>query len=90
MDYEGVDFDDEAVNYARREFGLKNIFKDDLFKFLNSRPDNNYDIITAFNIIEHIKKDYEIGKQIIAVHLSFLKAVANGEVASKLASIENE
>jgi len=41
-------------------------------------------------IIEHIKKDDEIGKQIIAVHLSFLKAVANGEVASKLASIENE
>ncbi|HEY4475065.1 MAG TPA: class I SAM-dependent methyltransferase [Candidatus Paceibacterota bacterium] len=57
LDYEGVDFDDEAVNYARREFGLKNIFKDDLFKFLNSRPDNNYDIITAFNIIEHIKKE---------------------------------
>jgi len=57
FNYEGVDFDGEAVNYAINEFGLKNIFKDDLFSFLNSRSNSAYDIITAFNIIEHIKKE---------------------------------
>ncbi|OGN10640.1 MAG: hypothetical protein A3J46_05535 [Candidatus Yanofskybacteria bacterium RIFCSPHIGHO2_02_FULL_41_11] len=57
LDYEGVDFDDKAVSYARREFGLKNIFKDDIFNFIDSRSDDTYDVITAFNIIEHIKKE---------------------------------
>ncbi len=57
FNYEGVDFDGEAVNYATEDLGLKNVFKDDIFSFLNSRPNGNYDIITAFNIIEHIKKE---------------------------------
>jgi len=59
--YEGVDFDSEAVNYATEEFGLTNIFKDDIFSFLSSRPNGNYDIITAFNLIEHVKKEQVMG-----------------------------
>lgn len=57
LNYEGVDFDNEAVSYARRELGLENIFKDDIFEFLSSHQNNVYDIITAFNIIEHVKKE---------------------------------
>ena len=55
--YEGIDLDNEAVGYASKEMDLKNIFQGDIFNFLDSRPHNTYDIITAFNILEHIKKE---------------------------------
>ena len=41
-------------------------------------------------MIEHIQKGDEIGKQIVKAHMSFLKAIASGELAKSLASIEDE
>jgi len=41
-------------------------------------------------MIKHIQKGDEIGKQIVKAHMSFLKAIASGELAKSLASIEDE
>ena len=64
-----------------------------IFKIDTEMPNNlklaigSYGSFNKNEIIEHIKKDDEIGKQIVMSHLSFLKAVASGEVARKLASV---
>ena len=76
LNYEGVDFDTEAVEYAQKELGLKNIFQDDLFNFLNSRSDGTYDIVTAFNVIEHIKKEQVTG----LLNLIFSKIKTGGTI----------
>ena len=46
----------------------------------------SYGELTKEEIIEHIKKGDKIGKQIMDVHLSFLKAVASGEFTKELVS----
>lgn len=50
----------------------------------------SYGDLTKEEIIEHVKKDDEIGKQIVKAHMSFLKAVASGEFSRKIVSVENE
>lgn len=55
--YEGVEAVSEFVGYANREFGISTVICDNLFDYLISKPDNYFDVVTAFNIIEHIKKD---------------------------------
>ena len=41
-------------------------------------------------MIEHIKKEDTIGKQIVRVHMNFLKALVSGEFTKTIASVENE
>ena len=41
-------------------------------------------------MIQHVQKGDEIGRQIVNTHLSFLRAIASGELAKALASIEDE
>jgi len=41
-------------------------------------------------MIEHIKKEDAIGKQIVRAHMSFVKALVSGELAKTLVSVENE
>jgi predicted TPR repeat methyltransferase len=53
----GVELISKFADYAKREFGLDNIATRDLFSFLESKDDNYFDIITAFNIVEHVKKE---------------------------------
>jgi len=50
----------------------------------------SYGALTKEEIIEHIEKEDEIGQQIVKAHMSFLKAVANGEFAKRMVSVENE
>ena len=54
---EGVELIEDCVRYARQTLGLNNITNGDLFDYLEAKNDNSCDAITAFNIIEHIKKD---------------------------------
>ncbi len=56
-DCEGVEQERAFAVYADETLGLKNITTGDLFDFLESKGDDSYDVITAFNIVEHIKKD---------------------------------
>ncbi|MBU4070235.1 MAG: hypothetical protein KJ646_04600 [Nanoarchaeota archaeon] len=38
-------------------------------------------------MIEHVMKGDDVGKQIIQVHLNFIKAQASGQLASALSSV---
>ncbi|MBU3912510.1 MAG: hypothetical protein KKE50_00295 [Nanoarchaeota archaeon] len=38
-------------------------------------------------MIDHVKKEDETGRQILKSHLSFLKAVANGEFTKAISSV---
>ena len=39
-------------------------------------------------MIEHVMKGDEVGRQIIQVHLNFIKAQASGQLASALISVQ--
>ncbi len=41
-------------------------------------------------IMEHVKKEDEIGKQIIQMHINFMKAVVKGEVTNLINSVKDE
>lgn len=41
-------------------------------------------------MIEHIKKEDSIGRQIVRVHMDFLKALVSGEFRKAMVSVENE
>lgn len=43
--------------------------------------------MTKDEVISHVKNEDKIGKQIIKMHLSFLKSAANGEIGKALASV---
>ncbi|MCH7568752.1 MAG: hypothetical protein IIA87_05000 [Nanoarchaeota archaeon] len=43
--------------------------------------------MTKEKMIEHVRKGDKIGRQIIKMHLSFIKAAASGEVGQALASV---
>lgn len=57
INYEGVEMSNTAVRYATQTLDLKNITCNDLSDYLKTKNDESYDVITAFNIVEHIKKD---------------------------------
>lgn len=54
---EGVERGQAFVEYARREFGINTIRQNDLFAYLEHTPDDSFDVITAFNVIEHVSKE---------------------------------
>jgi len=41
-------------------------------------------------IMEHVRKEDEIGKQIIRMHINFMKAVVRGEVTNLINSVHDE
>jgi 2-polyprenyl-3-methyl-5-hydroxy-6-metoxy-1,4-benzoquinol methylase len=50
----GIDFDKEQINIAK-QYGLNNVYCDDLFNFLKYEK-NKYGVITGFEILEHLDK----------------------------------
>lgn len=50
----------------------------------------SYGTMGKEELIEHVRKEDSIGKQIVKAHLSFLKALASGEFIKALVSPENE
>lgn len=44
--------------------------------------------LTKEEMIEHVKQEDEIGKQIINSHLSFMKAIAKGDFTRAYTSVE--
>ena len=57
LNYEGGELLEKFVNYANKELGLKTVARDDIFHFLESKSDEYYDVVTALNTVEHVKKD---------------------------------
>ena len=41
-------------------------------------------------IMEHVRKEDEIGKQIIRMHINFMKAVVRGKVTNLINSVHDE
>lgn len=58
----GVDFDEEQIRVAQR-FGLEPTYTGNAVDFLNKHP-NNFDVITGFEIIEHLDQPREFLKVI--------------------------
>jgi 2-polyprenyl-3-methyl-5-hydroxy-6-metoxy-1,4-benzoquinol methylase len=54
--YEGVDGGMSYVEYATLKLGLKNITCSPATEYLKLKENFTYDVITAFNVIEHIKR----------------------------------
>jgi 2-polyprenyl-3-methyl-5-hydroxy-6-metoxy-1,4-benzoquinol methylase len=54
---EGQDLVPACVDYAEKTLDLKNIFQSDIFQHIESKENASFDIITAFNIIEHVDRD---------------------------------
>ncbi len=50
----GIDFDKGAIEIAKREFGLENVFPESLESFLKRKDFEKFDIITFFEVLEHI------------------------------------
>ena len=50
----------------------------------------SYGTMSKEEMIEHVKREDVIGKQIANTHISFLKALASGEFSKAIASVENE
>lgn len=48
----------------------------------------SYGGMSKEEMIEHVKKGDEIGRQIVKRHIQFLRAVASGELTDALASLK--
>ncbi len=46
--------------------------------------------MTKEQIMGHVRKGDEIGKQIIKMHINFMKAVVKGEVTNLINSVQDE
>lgn len=46
--------------------------------------------MTKEQIMEHVRNGDEIGKQIIKMHINFMKAVVKGEVTNLINSVQDE
>jgi len=55
INVEGVDINSEQISYAKKKFGLSNVFKMDAFDWLETH--HNYDCILAIDILEHFELD---------------------------------
>lgn len=50
----GIDFDETNIEIARRNFGLKNVYATTIEEFLSENPKKRFDIITFFEVLEHL------------------------------------
>jgi len=52
----GIDFDRKAIELGRKKFNLKNLFCGTIEDFRNSNPDKKFDVITFFEVLEHLDR----------------------------------
>ena len=50
----------------------------------------SYGTLSKEQIITHIKEEDPVGRQIVQIHMSFLKALASGKVSKAMASVYDE
>lgn len=51
----GIDFDKKAIEIAKNEFGLKNVFSESLEEFLVRKDFEKFDFVTFFEVLEHLE-----------------------------------
>jgi SAM-dependent methyltransferase len=77
----GVDFNGKAINIAKNHLGINNVYSDDVLHFLEDKKEE-YDVITAFEIIEHLndpKKLIELVHQALKPGGYFALSLPNRE-----------
>lgn len=60
----GIDFDENAIKNAKKYFGLFNVFSTSLESFLLKSDIPKFDVITFFEVIEHLDNHQEFFKKI--------------------------
>jgi ubiquinone/menaquinone biosynthesis C-methylase UbiE len=50
----GIDFSPKFIGIARRRFAFENLYPLTLDRFIAQKPDNKYDVITFFEVMEHL------------------------------------
>ncbi|MBI3584136.1 MAG: methyltransferase domain-containing protein [Nitrospinae bacterium] len=50
----GIDFDKENIRIAREQFGLNEVFSITLENLIDSYPNKKFDVITFFEVLEHM------------------------------------
>ena len=53
----GVDIIKECAEFIKEKFGIKTISQQDIVDYLKSRNDEEFDVISAIDVIEHFKKE---------------------------------
>lgn len=53
----GVEVVEKYIQFAREKFDIKTISNSEITDFLESQEDRSFDVITAFDVIEHFEKD---------------------------------
>lgn len=92
----GIDISEEQIEYAKKNYKLNNVFKEDAVDYLKNKPDSDkYDIVILMDVLEHLELTYSVelllqinralnpdGKLIIQVPngLSPLKPIFYGDV----------
>ncbi len=61
----GVDFSSTAMRYARERFGLD--VSDDPDASLRAMPDGSFDLVTAWQVIEHVRRPRETLVELVRV-----------------------
>ncbi len=85
------------MNYMNKEKGIPKAIKELVITKIEAQMPSHlklsigyYGTLSKEEMIDHVKKEDLIGKQIVRAHMSFLKALANGEFTKAIASVENE
>jgi SAM-dependent methyltransferase len=69
----GYDFSKPGINAAKREFkDTKNLYFDTKDITLQKNNQNKYDLITAFDLLEHIDDWQKLAKELIAVNNKYM------------------
>jgi len=63
--YTGVDYSHEIVKYATEHFGDKGKFVwSTIDRFLDEHPDERWDVIIAFEVLEHVRNGREVAQRL--------------------------
>jgi SAM-dependent methyltransferase len=60
----GLDFNREAIEAARRRFGLTDLHQGSLEDFVRARPEDRFDVVTAFEVLEHLENPKQFFAQV--------------------------
>lgn len=63
----GIDFDKDSIVTAQNTFGLKNMEVSDLTTFIKNHPNERFDLVTFFDVFEHIDNHIEFIAQVKSI-----------------------
>jgi 2-polyprenyl-3-methyl-5-hydroxy-6-metoxy-1,4-benzoquinol methylase len=60
----GIDFNEKAIEIAKEKFGLKNVYPYTIEEFIEKFPNEKFDIICFFHLLEHLDDPLKFMKNI--------------------------